>query len=337
MADIPLDSLPDVPIPRPRPAAHPIPRPERFDPPRPGPAGSLPSLPAVPPKPPRPDFAAPGGVVPVWIVGPLPLPVSGSGGGGGKGGKKGEGDDEEKSLYERLKLAAKVFVPGAVIGTAGDALSGIAKNELSPTIQGLDRGVKAAAAGLAQLGTVGAVAGAGLNALSEAAQAARNVMRAFVERGRELAAYSGPLAAASARADVARLLADVREAQSPLGDQMARLIENEARVEIAVREGLAPLKLIMLQALNAVLDYTTKAAPTLAAWSSIIPGVSLILPWLAGRIVAGAGGPKPGEDLLTPILDEIAALPVGPVVPHRPPAPAAMAPPVILDILGGGI
>lgn len=65
--------------------------------------------------------------------------------------------------------------------------------------------------------------------------------RAIVEKGRMLSVYSGPLAEATARADVRSMLADIREAQGP-GREYARVIDQQSKLENTFRNALNPAK-----------------------------------------------------------------------------------------------
>jgi len=90
-----------------------------------------------------------------------------------------------------------------------------------------------------------AVATKSINLFSETADA-------FVARGKELSKFSGDVAGAIARADVRSTLADVREANR-IGEPVARLTENQSRIDESVRDLLLP---IISGIAAAVLDVT---------------------------------------------------------------------------------
>ncbi len=122
----------------------------------------------------------------------------------------------------------------------------------------------------AAAGPVAAVVG-GFAAAAAGAYAFAKTAEYFVERGKQLAPYSGELSAAGARAEVAGIHADIREAQQ-LGPAIARLTDAQTATEMAYREAMLPLK-------EAVLELIT---PVMEGLPTMIAGIETIVSWING-------------------------------------------------------
>lgn len=102
---------------------------------------------------------------------------------------------------------------------------------------------------------------------------AGDVVQAFADRGRALGMYSGAIAGASANADVSRQLADINEANR-MGESYAKLIEQQSRGEMAIREMLLPIKEFLLTAVTKWIEWAMDAGG--AALEGMQAMVSLI-------------------------------------------------------------
>lgn len=81
----------------------------------------------------------------------------------------------------------------------------------------------------------------GIKAGLEGAMAPFKAADAFVKQGRELGGLSGPLASASALADVRKLIADIQEADVA-GSEMSRLIEAQSKFSAELRADMLERK-----------------------------------------------------------------------------------------------
>lgn len=103
----------------------------------------------------------------------------------------------------------------------------------------LGSGVAAAAAGPIGMAAIGA-AGA-IGALALAAAKAKENLDAFADRGRELKGFNAEIAVAAAVADVAKMQADIKEANKG-GKEFAGAISASSKLDIAIREAMQPLE-----------------------------------------------------------------------------------------------
>lgn len=257
------------------------------------PSGSSPSpAPAPPPRP----AGGPPPLTPsafdrpfaVLVVGPKPIDVrivdGGEGGSGGGGEKKEPADRKPKEGWTRW--AARNV--GAASRGAGVAAAAAAGNQ---GMAGFQAGIAGASNALSALGPKGMAAAAALQSVGMAATAVQRTVDAFVARGRELSGLSGPLAGATAVADVRKFQADMREADR-LGPQMARLIENQQKSDEVMRAILMPVKEWILDRLNAMMEGMLKGS------AELIDGINEMIDWL--------NGPANGKlDVLTRMAKEI--------------------------------
>jgi hypothetical protein len=77
--------------------------------------------------------------------------------------------------------------------------------------------------------------------------------QAFLKQAKTLAPYSGNIAGAEARAEVAQIQADLREARE-LGPDLERLIDAETELRTVTRDALLPIKRFLLETLAARLE-----------------------------------------------------------------------------------
>lgn len=81
----------------------------------------------------------------------------------------------------------------------------------------------------------------------------KDVVMAFVERGRELSQYSGAAASSYAVGDVRQLLADIKEGQT-LGPDFARLNDATTELSIMLRDMLLPIKQWVVEKLANIME-----------------------------------------------------------------------------------
>lgn len=132
---------------------------------------------------------------------------------------------------------------------AGDAMSGLARNELMGTFK---EGTEKAAQSMEKTSIIGKVYAAEIRAFSQTVQSARQTLDAFAARGRELAQYDARTALASSRSDVASIRADIREARE-LGPDYGRIIDARREIDTEMRD-------IMLEFKKAVLPLVASVA-----------------------------------------------------------------------------
>src|SRR5262249_23305180 len=101
-------------------------------------------------------------------------------------------------------------------------------------------------------GPVGLAIASGIKVATAIPETFAKVATSFIERGNELAKYSGEISGAQAQAEVVKLLADMKEAQVT-GQQMAELIAEEARFSSTMQEILGPIKEYILEVLAGIM------------------------------------------------------------------------------------
>ena len=116
------------------------------------------------------------------------------------------------------------------------------------------KSVDAAGDTLKKIPVVGEPAAAALGLVVQPIKSFGEVVNAFVERGREIGKYSGPLATANAMADVRSLLGDIREAQT-VGPEQARLTDASSKIWDDIRRDFEPVKKVVIGALADFLQW----------------------------------------------------------------------------------
>jgi hypothetical protein len=139
-------------------------------------------------------------------------------------------------LYAGLQGGATAKV-GAAVQIAGSGLLG--------------SGAAAAAGGPVGIAAVGGAAA--IDAMAEAAKRAKRFLDEYAERGERLKGFSSEISTASALAQVARLQADIREAQRGK-KEFAGAIDAQARFDIAFREALQPLERVGARLMASILN-----------------------------------------------------------------------------------
>jgi hypothetical protein len=130
--------------------------------------------------------------------------------------------------------------------SAGDAAVKLARNDMTALGDGLTGMGDAVGKVSPVFGELIKTAGTLVNVQQRAAQA-------FIDRGKELSKFSGPLAAANAQADIKRMQADMKEAQV-MGKSLARLTEQQNRAEIAFRDAILPIKEAIVNKLTMIAE-----------------------------------------------------------------------------------
>jgi hypothetical protein len=158
------------------------------------------------------------------------------------------------AIYEAAKAVVAMPFEGARKAAQGmaDAGTAIMENDLSGLMGQLADGLSSVSP---VLGEVAKTANAFQEALNQ-------VTQATIKRGKELSAYDSRPAVANATADVRRIRADMREAQT-LGGEYARVTSLQSDVEDFQREVLLFLKSQLLPLLIAFLEPMAEGANTL--------------------------------------------------------------------------
>lgn len=99
---------------------------------------------------------------------------------------------------------------------------------------------------LAPLATAAVAAGVAIKAFTASVEY-------FVERGKELAPYSGAISSARAMANVRQIQGDIREA-GQLGDSIARLTDAQSRFNDDIRRLLEPIRRVVAEILASLME-----------------------------------------------------------------------------------
>jgi hypothetical protein len=283
------------------------------------------------PLPPAQSSAAPSAATP---IGPSAEGVSKAAGaaetvsrggiGGGMGGKVGAGLVVANAAGQAL---ASVFDQVAKkASAAGSVATPLAAGR---NLEGVSKAAHIASNALGTIPVVGAPAARILKAFTTVTAEAINTMNAFADRGRELAAYDGRLAAATANADVRRMQGDIREAKA-LGEKMSQMIEKQSQVEDTIRDMLLPVKEFILDKLIDFIQFARDALVTFLELFKMLPGVNE--DW-ADRMIEKLQKPKPVDStvMLDKLYKDLNSLLPGPAMfDPRSAEPPGFAP--ILDI-----
>lgn len=260
-------------------------------------------------------------------------------------------------IYDQVsELIRKPFqnARAAVDGFA-DAGKKLANNDVAGLYA---QGTEAVAKGLESAGLAGIVAAEQFRTMTAGVRAATAVIDAFVQRGRELAKFSAPLAGATANADVARLTADIREAQVT-GKNLSRLVTAQSEAEQTGREVLLLIKNevigILADILEPVGQIATEVRPLVKSFTEfnrasepvrrlatgLLTGGGLQVLKLALRLMRyhpffiAFGGAKEEQTLLDEVFaaaDELLKpAPASPAASAKPPAKQAVGAPTIYD------
>lgn len=160
-----------------------------------------------------------------------------------------------------VELAATLAAKGMNTATkaiegAGQAAAMLAGND---HLGLFNAAVGGAAEVLGEIPIAGKVWAAELRLATAPVMAFTVAAKAFVDRGREIAAYSGHLSSANALTNVRSQLADINEAQRT-GRAIARLTDANSRNETAIRDTMVPIKNLIA---NGLATLAEKITPTL--------------------------------------------------------------------------
>ncbi len=148
------------------------------------------------------------------------------------------------------KVAGMFQTMGEQARLAGEGMAKLAQNDVLGAVSSAAEG---AAKQLESIPIIGQVWAAEIRAATQAVNAFGQVVSAFVDRGKQLAAYSPALAQAGGRAELRSTLADIREAQD-LGDRLAHLTDLQSELDVTVRELVTPIKVAILERIIPILQ-----------------------------------------------------------------------------------
>lgn len=202
---------------------------------------------------------------------------------------------------------------------AGDMAVQVARGDAVGALTGA---ADKAAMGLALIPGAGIPAAMALKAFTSTVGTAQEVLGAFAARGRELSPYSGQIAAAGARQDVTRMIADIREARQLEGGY-AKVIDKLTETEEIFKAILLPIKDVMLKNIPDAIDFMMDGLTKLIELGYLIPGVdddavtklTDDVAEIRKRFAAAGGGKFEVEDWIKPAAFGFA--------PEPAPAPAA--------------
>lgn len=260
------------------------------------------------------------GTPPVPRAEPVAPPVPKAGGGGVGGGGLGVAGALVAAELA-AEMVAKTFDKlGEAATTAGRVAQHLAGNR---SLGALTTAVDGAASAMGGIPIVGQVFESGLRSATATVRAFAGTVEAFTNRGREPSAYSAKLAESNARQDLARMQADIREAQE-LGPTLAALTDKVTELENMGREALLPIKEIiagfLVEALTVVRDAAVGFIKFLET-SSMIP--QAISDW-AKKVLDALKAAKDPKNILDAWLSAADALGPGVFAPD-PAAQAAAA------------
>lgn len=171
-----------------------------------------------------------------------------------------------------IALAGATVVTAAIekgfqVATKGAQVAGQVGTQLAANnaVAAFVTTTKAAADVMEKIPVVGTAVASAFQFAATAVTTFEQVTTAFVNRGRELAQYDARLAEAAAKADVQRLQADLREANTA-GEQLARLIEKQADLEVLLRELILPIKVV-------IVDFLVDAIKFLMEMAQYVPWI----------------------------------------------------------------
>ena len=164
-------------------------------------------------------------------------------------------------------VVAAAIEKGFQVATKGAQVAGQVGTQLAANnaVAAFVTTTKAAADVMEKIPVVGTAVASAFQFAATAVTTFEQVTTAFVNRGRELAQYDARLAEAAAKADVQRLQADLREANTA-GEQLARLIEKQADLEVLLRELILPIKVV-------IVDFLVDAIKFLMEMAQYVPWI----------------------------------------------------------------
>lgn len=193
------------------------------------------------------------------------------------GGALAGANESGKLLADGINEAAKH------VRLFGDIVGSIAGNDYMGAFQ---KGLEGTAGTLEKIPLIGQVLGAELRLAGAVVGSFTTIVKAFVERGEELAKYSGAVAGARATAAVRGILGDVREAQV-LGADTARLTDAQSRFYEEFREIMLPIKRFLLERLAVVMDNLATFLEFVGPLLTAIQEANVGLLTIAGQLGTG--------------------------------------------------
>jgi hypothetical protein len=115
-------------------------------------------------------------------------------------------------------------------------------------------GIDKAADGIGALGEEGQAVAAVMRSFTGSIRAADAVVEVFTSKAQSLAYISPQIATANAVNQVKTIQADIRE-NAYLGESLAKLVEAETDLDIAVRESLYPIKKFIVEELTEFIEF----------------------------------------------------------------------------------
>jgi len=186
------------------------------------------------------------------------------------------------------KIVAGAALADAVSGAGAGAIQGVStmvrgaadvgsKIAQNDGFGALTSATKSAAAAMEGIPVVGKPLAATLGVITTSFEAVKSVVDSFVDRGKELTAFSGKIASAVALAEAARLRRDIREANK-MGDSFAKLIIAQEKSEAAFNEALMPLKAALAEFVNKLLvENNDEIKTTLKVIAGAVEGTWFVL------------------------------------------------------------
>jgi len=184
------------------------------------------------------------------MLGGLADAAAGGAGMGGVGGMAGmmklAGGPVGLALMAKEAIHAAGDKARQALESFGEAAGKIARNDMTV----LGDGITGAGD---TIGKVSPIFGELIKTAGTLVNVQQRAAQAFIDRGKELSKFSGPLAAANAQADIKRMQADMREAQM-MGKSLSRLTEQQNRAEMAFREAMLPIKEAVVNKLTMIAE-----------------------------------------------------------------------------------
>lgn len=159
-----------------------------------------------------------------------------------------------------------------IMESAGKVVQGIAGNNVLGAFNEVSSSVQNT---IKKMGPMGKVYAAALGVATTAINVFTGTVNAFNNRARELMGYGGANTTAIAMADVNKLMADIREAQS-LDKEYADIVKSQGKISANIQDALIPIKRVLMRML---------AGPL-----SAVETVSNIVAYLSKSIDQGVGG-----------------------------------------------
>lgn len=273
--------------------------------------------------------------------------IAGLGEMAGLGAKLGAGGAEALAFAAGPEFAAAVAVsesvkelvrlPYAKAREGLDAIGNVGQQIASGDSKGLRNSIsEGVAKTLETAGVAGQIAAEGLRTLTAAVNVAGEVFDAFAERGKEIAQYNSGIGGAAAEQNVARLRADIEEANR-LGPDYQRVIRAQTQIEGYQNDVMQFVKGELLGALAEIAEPvgeflretkgirkaifgTASALSPLKTFVSILPPVLLLK--LVNKLLAWLPGAdeKESNGLLDELQKAAQQIPIGALFQPQPPA-----------------